>query len=188
MITLAIDPGAFARVSKKENAVALFARKILVFAWHERVDTGEGVAWSPGVGAYTADEVIVERPEYHGARSDSARTQDLIALAWEGAMLAGAYAGRFGAPVCAYGVSEWKGSEAKPCQHARLWKVLDADERAVLGGDATWRAIDAAREKGALDRWSRSGGDYYPRGFKWADMLDAAALGATHLGRIRKVG
>jgi hypothetical protein len=90
--------------------------------------------------------------------------------------------------VHAYTPTQWKGSEPKPQNHARLWDVLTPAERLVLGGDATYRQIDKALEKGALCRWSKRGAEYYPRTFKTHNLLDAAALGCFHLGRLTKVG
>ena len=128
------------------------------------------------------DVVLVEKPEYQGARSDMARTQDLINLSWSGALLAGAYAARHRARLVELTPSEWKGQEHKAEMHSRLWSILDASERQVLGGDKTKAQIDstlnkwiARRKKGRVD---------YPASFKTHNLLDAAALGCVWLGRM----
>lgn len=125
------------------------------------------------------DVVVVERPEYHGARSNAARTQDLIALTWEGA--AAAY--RFGVLVVEYGASAWNQKRPKPITHHRLWAVLDDAERALLGGDATHDAIKRAIDKGAAKRWV-SGSRWYPASFQTHNLLDAAAIGCVYIGRL----
>lgn len=168
---LAIDPGVAA------CACAAFNDQRLVGVWFEP-------ASREALCDLAFDGVIVERPALQGDRTRAARPQDLMALAWHGAMLAGMFAGRDGAPVVELTPQEWKGSEPKPVQHARLWGVLDDAERDVLGGAKTERAIFAARERGALNRWSRPGASYYPRAFVTHNLLDAAALGATYVGRL----
>ena len=73
-----------------------------------------------------------------------------------------------------------------------MWKALAPSERALLGGEATRKAIEAACLRGAKDRWSKPGATYYrarelPKvnGQKIThDMLDAAALALYALGRI----
>lgn len=129
------------------------------------------------------DLVVVERPGYHGARSNAARTQDLIALAWEGA--AAAY--RFGAPVIELSASGWNHSLPKPVVHSRMWKVLTDAERETLGGDATAARIERAVTKGAAKRWATGGkgGHWYPASFAGHNLLDAAAIGCVYLGRVK---
>jgi hypothetical protein len=160
MILLAIDPGV------KECACALFHGPALVYAGFETAP----------MGTCDVDRVIVERPEQDG-RSFSARPKDLMALAWAGAALAYSV----GAPVTEYTPSLWKGQVPKPAQHKRLWALLAPEERAVLGGDATGQAIDAAARKGGLDTWKRPGASYYPRSFRAHNLLDSVALGRYHL-------
>jgi hypothetical protein len=209
---LAIDPGS----AGEGNACALYVGGELVGAWFARYQSA--LPWGQCAGVRLGT-VVIERPAYQGARSDAARVQDLIALAWSGALLAGAYAGRDGAelvehtpndvrdprcprhgrmaprlvrdPVAAARVAArpctckrgWKGSEQKPVHHARLLEVLAPAELEVLGGGDTARRILAARQKGALDRWGKPGATYYGA---WTghNLLDAAALGAYHLGRL----
>lgn len=174
---LAIDPGS----AGEGNACAFFqswgGRVALSSVWFERLAT-------PFVGRPHVETIVVERPAYQGLRSDQARVQDLLNLAWSGALLAGAYAGRDGAELVEYTPAQWKGSEQKPIQHYRLWQVLEPAERAVLGGAATERRILAAREKGALKRWP-AGGKWYGT---WTghNLLDAVALGCHHLGRLER--
>lgn len=181
---LAIDPGVAA------CACAAFESGRLAHAWFERPtkDVSE-------LTEIAFDVVIVERPVLQGDRTRAARPQDLMALAWEGATLAGMFTGRDGATLIEWPANDtkehgrgWKGSEPKPVQHARLWAILDASERDVLGGERTERAIMVAREKGALNRWSRPGASYYSRTFVTHNLLDAAALGATYLGRLVRTG
>lgn len=184
---LSIDPGFAGR----GNACAVFVDRVLVGVWFERVLTGTAsrpapCAAKPGQVGSGLDLIIIERPEYQGARTLGARPQDLMGLAWSGAMLAGAFAGRDGAPIVEMTPTEWKGTEPKPRQHARLWRALSDEEREVLGGEATERAIYAAREKGALNRWQRSGASYYQKKFDTHNLLDAAALGCTYLRRLEK--
>jgi hypothetical protein len=179
---LAIDPGVAA------CACAAFVDARLAHVWFERPCDAASLT------EIAFDEIIVERPALQGDRTRAARPQDLMALAWEGAMLAGMFAGRDGAAMISRPANDtrdergWKGSEPKPVQHARLWAVLDAAERDVLGGSKTERIILAARERGALNRWSRPGASYYPRAFVTHNLLDAVALGATYLGRIVRTG
>ena len=131
--------------------------------------------------------VIVEQPQ-QDARSATVPPAILIKLAWEGAKLAGLYAGSEGATLHDPTVTEWKGSEAKPAMHKRLWRVLSTGERKVLGGEKTGRAIEAACERGALCRWSKPGAALYPSTFKTHNLLDAACLLLWAYGRLEKVG
>lgn len=173
MNILAIDPGA----AEPGPACVYFERGSVARAVFSYYPDGAGL----GLKA-----VVVECPEYQGARTQRARPQDLIALSFLGGVAAGYAAGAARRPVTAYTPSEWKGTEPKPTHHARLWAVLRADERAALGGAATGAAIERAVEAGALDRWGNPGVSYYPRAFKTHNILDAAALGCFHLGRLAK--
>lgn len=130
--------------------------------------------------------VVVERPEYQGIRTQSSRPQDLINLAWAGALLAGRIAGATGAHLIELAPSKWKGSEPKPVHHARMWVTLTEQEKALLGGDATGRVIQSAVEKGARERWKKGGAAYYPRTWTMHNILDAAALGLHYVGRMAK--
>lgn len=133
------------------------------------------------------DAVVVEQPQ-QDARSWGVPPAVLIKLAWEGAALAGLYAGASGAQLHCPTVSEWKGGEKKPAHHARLWAVLSPAERAVLGGDKTYAVIKAACQKGALCRWKLPSDELYPSSFKTHNLLDAAALLMWALGRLTKEG
>jgi hypothetical protein len=210
---LVIDPGH----AGKGNACTAFQSATLVEAWFERVVPGGAPLiarpeWESRRGAFL--EVVVERPAYQGQRSDEARPIDLINLSWSGAMLAGAFLGRDGARLTEYTPNDvrdkdcpfhgrkaamsgrrfctcsrgWKGSEHKPVHHKRLWGVLSKAERKVLGGPLTEKQIIAACEKGALDRWAKSGVKYYPKNFDMHNLLDSSALGCYHLGRLERVG
>ena len=193
---LAIDPG----VAGHGCACAAFAEDRLAHVWFERARSYAPHYELPPcdkrdrLTQIAFDVIVVERPVLQGDRTRAARPQDLMALAWEGAMLAGMFAGRDRALVVEWPASDtkdtrgWKGSEPKPVQHARMWNLLDASERDVLGGDAIGRTILAAREKGALNRWGRPGASYYPRAFSTHNLLDAVALGLTYLGRLERTG
>lgn len=171
----AIDPG----VAGAGCAVADFDAGVLVEARFLR-------ARDVHPRAFIRALVVVERPAYQGGRSLGARVQDHMALSWEGAALAYALAAN-PADVVELTPAQWKGSQHKPQQHARLWEVLDGRERGALGGAPTHAAIMRAREKGALDRWSKPGGAYYPSSFVRHNLLDAAALGCVYLGRLSGV-
>lgn len=189
---LGIDPGH----AGQGNACAAFVGGRLAATWFERVPASPHAAHATQCAAapWSFRVVVVEQPVYQGERSNRARPADLMNLSWSGALLAGVYAGRDGAPIVALpandsgGVRGWKGSEPKPIMHARLWAVLDDDERAIMGGDRTWAAIAKAREKGALNRWGRPGASYYPRAWVRHNELDAVALVCVYLGRLTRRG
>lgn len=174
---ICIDPG-YAK-SGDGCACAHFTRGELSEVWFERPENFRDAS----ARARRVAAVVVEQPQQDG-RSWSIPPAVLMRLSWDGALLAGLYAGACGARVEAVTPSTWKGSIAKPVQHKRVWSVLDAAERAVLGGDAACRAIDAACRKGALDRWGKPGVRYYPDSFKTHNLLDAVAMGVLRLGRV----
>ncbi len=178
---LAIDPG----YSRKSGgcAVAQADRGDLCAVWFERASGfGHHSAASDPLSA-----VIVEQPQQDG-RSWPVPPAVLIKLAWEGASLAGLYAGASGATLHTPTVSEWKAGEKKPAHHARLWEVLTPAERLVLGGAKTHAVIVAACQKGALCRWKLPSDQLYPSTFKTHNLLDAAALLMWALGRLTKEG
>ncbi len=177
---LSIDPGYAKRGNG--NALALTLDGHLIDTWYERSCTDRA-------GSHTSvlEAVVIEQPQQDG-RSWAVPPAVLIKLAWEGMRLAGTYAGLYQARLYDPTVNEWKGSEAKSVQHARMWAGLTAAERAVLGGDATWRQIEAAREKGALKRWAPHPTAYYPAKFLTHNLLDAVCLNKWHLGVLPKVG
>lgn len=177
---LCIDPG----VAGDGNACAAFDGYELADVWFERAPRGSRMFH---VVRQMFDLVVVERPEYQGARTDNARGKDVIDLPWEGALLAGVYAGRDGCHIIEMPPSKWKGSEPKPINHDRLWEVLSKRERKVLGGDSTYAAIQAALEKGALKRWKISGAACYPKRFTTHNLLDATAIYCVHLGRLENL-
>jgi hypothetical protein len=166
---LAIDPDV-------HPACAWFQRGRLVHATCTNTPGGAGL-----------DAIVVEILVYRGA-VDGPRMPDLIRMARAGDRAVG-HALANAEPACEifeYTPAEWKGSEPKPMCHVRLWNVLDESEKAILGGDKTRQMIDLALHKGASSRWSQSGGSYYPKAYATADLLDAAALGCVHLGRLAK--
>lgn len=176
---IAIDPG----YSRKSGgcAVAQAVGGVLVRAWFERAADFDLCDVEP------VQQVIVEQPQ-QDARSWGVPPAVLIKLAWEGAALAGLYAGASGAVLHTPTVSEWKGGEKKPAHHARLWVILSDAERRVLGGDATHKVILAACQMGALCRWKLPSDRLYPSSFKTHNLLDAAALLMWALGRLTKEG
>jgi len=177
---LAIDPGYGRKTGG--NACAGVVGGTLIAAWFERPEHFLHIVEKGDYGY-----VIAEQPQQDG-RSWEVPPAVLISLAWQGALLAGLYAGAAGAQLLDPTVTEWKGSENKVPMHRRLWRILTPAERLVLGGMETERAIAAAVEKGALCRWSKSGAELYPSKFTTHNLLDAAALLMVALGRLEKIG
>jgi hypothetical protein len=175
---LAIDPGY--EKTGDGCAVAMAIRGQLDSLWFERAKDFDGTS-------FELDHVIVEQPQQDG-RSWVVPPAVLIRLSWEGALLAGLYAGATGAQLHPPTVTQWKGGEKKPAHHARLWAVLSPAERAVLGGEKTYAVIKAACQKGALCRWKKPSDELYPSTFKTHNLLDAAALLMWALGRLTKEG
>jgi len=169
---LAIDPGA------ETCACVEFARDVIV-----RASFALPPAWHPMDGEPRI--VVVERMQAD-ERTRHVDVRHVLACQWNGAFCAAYLSGRTGAAVQWYTPTEWKGSEPKPVQHARLWQILSSDEHAILGGNATSEAIARAVDKGAARRWKIAGADCYPRKFTTHNLLDAAALGCTHIGRLEK--
>lgn len=180
MNVLTIDPGY--AVKGKGCACCVAVDGAIREAWFERPTRGDDLAMRADV---SIDLVIVEQPQQDG-RSWGVPPEVLIRLAWDGAKLGGFYAGRDGADFVEATPSEWKGSEAKPVCHGRLWAILSNVERALLGGGVTERHITAAKRAGALDRWSKPGGSYYPAAWLGHNLLDAAAMNVIAAGRMKK--
>lgn len=175
MSIIAIDPG-YAKRGRGCACARFDGDDFLAAWWYARPDA------MPPDGAWPeADTVVWECPQVDG-RTRTA-TPQAVQLAAVGGTLAGLYAGHAGATVDPVTPSAWKGSTPKPIQHMRMWEVLTPPERALLGGSATEAAIDAARRKGALDRWSKSGAAYYPHNFLMHNILDAVGIGVWWLGR-----
>jgi hypothetical protein len=174
----AVDPG------KHVCAVAEFRGPLLAGADFVSVVS----AWED---LATVDLVVAEKPQLDGrAFATNGRkgvdVRDIIDLAWSGALVVGACR----APVVSYEVREWKGSARKPQHHHAFWRALDEAERAILGGAATYNLIERACEAGARDCWSKPGADYYGRSkaARVHNLLDAAALGMFHAGRVDRDG
>lgn len=133
------------------------------------------------------DTILVERPIFRAqdARYRQVSPQTLIDLAWSAARAAYSLAGSNARKVVELTPQEWKGTEPKPVQHARLLEVLSDAELALVGGEDTRYRVLASQRKGALDRWSRPGVSYYGR---WTghNVLDAVALALTYVGRLAK--
>jgi hypothetical protein len=170
---IAIDPGV------KHCAVACLDSSKLI--WVEFQTAAKAIADTDDL---TVAACVIERPAYQGARTQAARPEDLIALAWSGALLAGAYAAS-GAELHEVTPQAWKGSLPKPVHHAKLWAVLSNEERELLGGLRTYDMIERASEKGALERWKKPGAAYYPRTWETHNLLDAVALGMWYVGRLK---
>jgi hypothetical protein len=131
------------------------------------------------------DDVVVERMQAD-KRTRDVDVRHILACQFNGALCAGFAAGVAWCSVSWATPHEWKGTEPKPAQHARLWMIMSDAERAIFGGDKTAAVIERAVEKGALNRWGKPGADYYPRKWVTHNLLDAAALGCVHIGRLEK--
>lgn len=183
MNIIAIDPG----YSKRSQgcACALFFDDELVSVWFERRPSSPRLLSRGDIQAHVMDLVVVEEPQ-QDERTRGIPPEVIARLAWEGGTLGAMYAGLYGCKFAGRTPTAWKGGLQKPVHHGRLWGVLTDEERNVLGGDATLREIEAAKERGALARWKRPGVEYYRSGWTTHNLLDAAALGATELGRLLK--
>jgi hypothetical protein len=169
MRLIAIDPG-FSRTGQG-SACAYFEEGMLLCVWFARPIT----AWP----RHPVDEVIWEMPQVDTRTYHS--TPDVIELAAVGGELAGIYAGHGGATISRVTPSQWKGSTPKPVAHSRLWEGLNVHEKDLLGGHVTLQQIEKARKKGALQRWKKPGGAYYPKSFDTHNLLDAVAIGRWRL-------
>lgn len=168
---IAIDPGV------ERCAVAVFATSGEL----EAVDyakPGDFVEYlKEWYGLFGPVTVVAEKPQF-----DRRCARAVIDLAWSGALVAAAFAR--GGPVTTYTPSEWKGSQPKPVHHAAALAVLTTAERAVLPL-GTADHIARACAAGALDNWRKDGARYYRgAGADVHNLLDAVALGLTHLGRL----
>lgn len=168
MNLLAIDPGA------SSCAFALFTERVLCCVWFAETPVD-----------CVVHEVVVERMQAD-ERTRHIDVRHLLACQASGMRAAGVAEGR-GARFTSLSPTEWKGSEQKPIQHARMWdRVLGPPEREALGGANTRAMIERALEKGASRRWRISGAECYPRAWPGHNLLDAAALGCVYLGRMGK--
>lgn len=183
MNIVTIDPGYAKR--SKGCACSLFLTDQLVATWFERCPADPRRLSRGDVMLHGIDRVIVERPQQDD-RTRGIPPEVIANLAWEGGTLGAMYAGHYGAELVGRTPTEWKGSIQKPVHHGRLWAVLDDRERELLGGAATLAVIEAAKERGALERWKRHGVEYYPSGWEMHNLLDAVALGAREMGRLKK--
>ncbi len=174
---IAIDPGG----DTKGCAGARF---------HDDADTLVAVAADVTDFAPRRDgeTVVVERPQQDG-RSRAVPPKILIELAWNGALIAGRYAGHFGT-VATYTPGQWKDASPKAIHHSRLVNALSGSEWDVLSAafPGWFDAVNAAVRKGALSRWAKDSNAHYPRGSALPDVLDAVGLGLFDLGRIDQKG
>jgi hypothetical protein len=177
-VILAIDPGVCFGRKKRGNLIDVDGCACAALTDEGRVD-GAWFDRYAGPRVRVFDHVAIERPQYD-KRSELARVQDLIGLAWDGAILASS----FGAPVTWYTPTQWKQSEHKPAQHARLWSTFTDEEKAIFPADS-FAIISDALERGARSRWKPGTFDY-PDRFLTHDLLDAVALGRHHLSKARR--
>lgn len=170
---VAIDPGYAKR--GKGCAVAVFDGGVLLAAFFARPETVTRETL-----CVCAHDVVWEIPQVD-ART-RASVPAVVTLAAVGGTLAGLFAGAAGCHVSAVPPSTWKGSTPKPVAHGRLWELLQPSERVLLGGADTLARVNAAKQAGALTRWSKPGADYYGA---WLghNLLDAVGLGLCRLGR-----
>jgi len=182
---IAIDPGVCFGRKKRGNLIdvdacacaALTEDATLLGAWFDRYSGPRVHAFEqPNGQIVQITQVVIERPQYD-KRSERARIQDLIGLAWDGAI----FAASFGAPVRWYTPNQWKQSEHKPSQHAALWATFTPEEKALFPADS-FAIISDALERGARSRWKPGTFDY-PERFLTHNLLDAVALGRHHLGK-----
>lgn len=178
MITIAVDPGS----AGKGLAVAHFFDKRLTDVYFARP---HDFARRLSSGNVVDARVVIEKPQAD-RRAEDVSPKSLISLSWAGGIAVGACLSQYPeARLTEATPNAWKGSETKPHQHRRLWLMLGPQERLLLGGADTWRAIDVACDRGALNRWKRPGASYYGKN-DVHNLLDAAALGAWAVGRLRK--
>lgn len=167
---VAIDPGV------ERCAIAVFADdgELLDVGFvdvpFDCPDVLWSAAWSDGIVS-----VVAEKPQF-----DRRCAKSVIDLAWSGALVAATFAR--GGPVVTYTPSAWKGALTKPIHHHRTLKALTPAEIGVLPPDTAARVAGACH-KGGLDNWRKDGARYYG---SWGghNVLDAVALGLTHLGRM----
>jgi hypothetical protein len=170
---VAIDPGvdrcAVARFRDSELGEVFYASPGLL----DPNVQAEG--WLSAVAG--APTVVAEKPQF-----DRRCARAVIDLAWSGALVAAAFAR--GGPVTTYTPSEWKGSQPKPQHHSWAYEALTPAERAVLPL-GTADHIARACAAGARDNWRKEGARYYRgAGADVHNLMDAVALGLTHLGRL----
>jgi hypothetical protein len=185
---ITIDPG----YGKESDgcACASFVYGELSSAWFARpeqiINAGPFTRadWHPSWASPIA--VIWEKPQHRKEDPNFANipVNVLIELAAQGASVAALLAALTNARAL-LGVtpSEWKSSQHKPVHHGHVWRKLKDGERGLLGGDVTEREINAAKRRGALERWKKPGVAYYPSTFKTHNLLDAVAMGILFLGR-----
>jgi hypothetical protein len=168
----AIDPGAKASTGKASYLARFDAGELVAVSAVTWASVRNGWHEQPAI-------LVIEKPQ-QDRRSAKVPPATLIELAWRGALIAGALRPL---RIVEYEPAEWKGQTPKPAHHWKAWQVLthrerlcfpeDTEERIRKGKEATARAGD-----GKLKSYS----------FEAANLLDAAALGLFHLGRIGKGG
>lgn len=162
MISLFVDPG------KKQSACARFDGSRLV-----------DVGFWPSVEYRDARILVVEKPEIYPGSTEK-NPNDLIAVAMAAQNIADQVpcAPKFVLP------RTWKGQVKKPIHHARLWSVLEPEERTVLAKRIGMTSIDIGEKiRLAQVRLATTG---KVTGYSWAahNLLDAIGIGVWHFGRI----
>ena len=182
---VAIDPGG----RKKKCSAAVFQDSRLV-AVFERLTIDQ--AWDTNI-------VVVERPQQDG-RSRAVPPAILMDLAWQAALLVGAFVA-LGARAIELAPNDWKaGTRAdgkhvsglpKAIHHANMIDsgAITADElNTIWRGEPIHREVFEARRKGALSRWAPHANGYYAAKSRTPDVFDAIGIGLYHLGRTDKDG
>lgn len=131
--------------------------------------------------------IVVEQWQFRGTQ-DVPVASRMITMLTAGLLAAGHALGQAAVScnVVLYTPNQWKGEIPKPIHHVRIWGRLSPLERRLLGGLATERAIEAAVEKGARNRWGKRGVKYYPDSFVTHNLLDAVGLNLFHTGRMTR--
>jgi hypothetical protein len=173
-VTVAIDPG-FTRIDGSRtkwidrSALAWFEGSRLVHAEYF-ADMKASYPTGP-------DVIVIEKPTVYPSNFPGAPRvppNDIVDLAWAGAMLAGRF--RCGAVVELL-AQAWKLQMAKPVCHARALRVLTPDETLLLPVGSVTRIQAASRVLGVTGKCPA---------YRWrgVDVLDAVSLGLVHLGRL----
>lgn len=179
MTIIGIDPG-YAKAGKG-CALAVLGQELELIHWcfvrPERLAATFSQLYAASI------YVVVEKPQFDGRTPAAMRTT--LELAWQGSAVAYYLAGINHCQVTEYEPRDWKGSARKPQHHAEIWRRLFPNERTMLGGDDTGNRIGEACTKGALDRWSKPGVDYYSRSWLTHNILDAVGLALKFAGRLK---
>jgi hypothetical protein len=166
---IGVDPG-YARAGGGCAIALLDSSGVLVDTTFLRPDLASIRKWAH---ACSCCMVAIEKPQAD-ARTTDARI--IIELAWQGAIVGAALAMVTHAALAEVAITDWKGSRHKPQHHYAVWQGLAPEEREVLGGDRTARAILTACERGAACRWDPKRAPWYPKSFATHNILDAVGI------------